>query len=76
MPEHIRVELDFIPVEERFPGVGEEVYLKRRECICIGCWYTDETEGFASWVTNEGECLEFDHVTHWAEIPRLEEAHE
>jgi len=77
-PGHIKVELDFIPVEERLPEYGKEVYLKKFKqghiVIRVGYWDDDEREDPSWWMTDEGEYLERDAFTHWAEIPEIKGA--
>ena len=73
---HIRVELDFIPVSERLPEYGKEVYLRKfaqgHSVIRIGYFDADELEESAWWMSDQGEYLEIAEFTHWAEIPTVD----
>ena len=66
MSKHIKVELDFIPVEERLPG--DE--LRDVQCVCyspvmLDIPYRIMAGQFVRVATD---------VTHWAEIPAIKEA--
>lgn len=71
MPEHIRVELDFIPVEERLPGSTQSPVLFIQHGIMRHGWYSPYRDEQVRFV-RDGDVIP--SVTHWAEIPRLEEA--
>ena len=62
---HIKVELDFIPVEERLPELEKPVYILMSGRIEQG-WL--EENGL--WIDDWG-AWERNSVTHWAEIPKL-----
>lgn len=66
---HIKVELDFIPVEERLPDTTCPVFLleKWEEGIGTG-WYRK------TWIGHDAfyEAIVPENVTHWAEIPKLD----
>ena len=75
MPKHIKVELDFIPIEERLPTeIRDYVCLRANSHSmttghrCIDeCFYNGE----GGWSYDEGETAmsEYWNVTHWAECP-------
>ena len=64
---HIRVELDFVPVEEGLPGrAGYYPVLE------YGQWYLFRAALTASgWRDTRGDIVD---VTHWAEIPEVPDA--
>ena len=64
---HIHVELDFIPVEERLPVANVYGIVRRRPKI-VEVWYDHEDKVWRDFWRN----VEVD-VTHWAEIPTIEE---
>ena len=73
MSEHIKVELDFVPVEERLPeGVDgiEKEFLVLFNGKQIGrAWhsYSSSTEEHFWSVSNGRLCV--DSITHWAKRP-------
>lgn len=79
MSEHIKVELDFIPVEERLPTEEQAETLL---LILVGgedfetafyMRYARQRIPFpADWMNREEEAAML-NVTHWAEIPKIEE---
>jgi len=70
LPEnHIRVVLDFIPVEERLPDCNVHVlfieienYWHRGNATPDGIW----------WSSTASKYIDPKAVTHWAEIPKIE----
>ena len=62
---HIKVELDFIPVEERLPTEGETVMVIERRNPSE---YTYGRKLYYGWISIAGITID---VTHWAEIPKL-----
>lgn len=69
MPEHIKVELDFVPVEERLPSIGRTVFVRYSEWGGWPCRGYLSSEGY--WRREDAVSLAFVHVTHWAEIPEI-----
>ena len=64
MSEHIKVELDFIPVEERLPDEGLNVAVINGWML-MTAYQEDEV-----WWDVTGPCV-LEAVTHWAEIPEI-----
>jgi len=60
---HIKVELDFIPVEERLPEDDTLVYV-------IGC--PGQKKMISHDFTMNGRWISSGKWTHWAEIPEIE----
>ena len=77
MSEHIKVELDFIPIEERLPVEGVDCYglyavIRRWGGIDI-LWFHNAGDDGNTWeeqITGSVVC----NVTHWAEIPKVSDA--
>jgi len=69
MSEHIKVELDFIPVEERLPRFCDIRCLLRCQNGSVASGWLDE-EG--TWQYLAGEPAQYCDITHWAEIPVIE----
>ena len=67
MPKHIKVELDFIPVEERLPEAGY-IAFTIRGAIPITAGYVT-TDGV--WMHGHFANCSIGTVTHWAEIPKI-----
>ena len=67
MAEHIKIELDFIPVEERLPE-GNMLFILLSEDArwSVGYYYRTEKE----WREWTGTSIPV-RVTHWAEIPEM-----
>ena len=79
---HIKVELDFIPVEERLPkavtniSTSQKVLIlavngKGRSTTTPG--HYDHREKYSGWHWTSGGTVRGDGwcVTHWAEIPKI-----
>jgi len=67
---HIKVELDFIPVEERLPDNTREVFITEKYTSSFGKGFLTNSR---IWIGRdaEGDDIVNNYVTHWAEIPRL-----
>jgi len=77
MPEHIKVEIDFIPVEERLPeskDEGIDHFLLFPGCpvsdMIKAMWLYPEKEWCAA--PDYGDRVSPDEVAGWAEIPKIE----
>lgn len=69
--DHIKIELDFIPVEERLPeGRVHVLCLTPTGKVCE-CFYIESLRGVAGFSVR-GIGNTFD-VTHWAEVPEIGE---
>jgi len=74
MPGHIKVELDFIPVEERLPV--EEVDTSGLYAVLRGSgdldilWFHNCGDDGSCWETQVFEET-IDDITHWSEIPQV-----
>ena len=65
MKDHIKIELDFTPVEERLPSEMSIVLLRFRNGVVIaGHYYHGVWNTYYGWRGYNHE-----HPTHWAEIP-------
>jgi hypothetical protein len=80
--KHIKVELDFIPVEERLPEAATNLSTSRK-CFIMAFsgkgtsslteGHYDHREKYIGWHWASGGTVRGDgwHVTHWAEIPKI-----
>ena len=66
--KHIKVELDFIPVEERLPRAGIIVFAFTKMSPIVGGYV--RTDGI--WMHGAFQGCPIGTVTHWAEIRSLE----
>ena len=80
MAEHILVELDFIPVEERLPDEemdeGEEIQfpiILNGNRIAMAWLMNWDDEGDLRWDIKDVS-LKGDVVTHWSETPQIKGA--
>lgn len=70
---HIKVELDFVPVEERLPDDEQSMYQLEILHMSHGMPlrdYAEYEEG--RWLAVDGSGDIYENVTHWAEIPVIE----
>jgi hypothetical protein len=72
MNKHIKVELDFIPVEEQLPEGTKTVWGLLRSFPSIHQVSRAITVGRGWWDKDTGSHLGEGVVTHWAEIPKIE----
>ena len=73
--DHIKVELDLIPVEERLPRDGiERNHRVVRYLVCLNKYpyYAIALRDNGQFYTLHGAHLE-SGITHWAEIPKIGE---
>ena len=75
MDGHIKVELDFIPVEERLPGSAAEVVARVANGPENYIHLTRYAADVSQWFFDDGtsDLVEGFRITHWAEIPEIEE---
>jgi len=73
--DHIKVEIDFIPVDERLPGIGFLVYaLFHHEMVPLSfpVMVTREKRGWVDFMPGpDGHRMMYPNATHWAEIPAI-----